>query len=115
MEKKYSRGLNAYSANPVVTCLNMESAIKKAMSEGFGFVREHNADGTSAILAWNAMLLSRDEALERYCNDADKREEINRSSHNTWIISPVEGASDIVLPFDGRIITKFVVISISSI
>ena len=85
---------------------NFEAAVAAAQRLGSTCVREHHEDGSSRILTWGEKtVMSRENALERFQFDADKRRIIELSDAENWFVSPVKKGSPLVIPLDGKIIT----------
>ena len=80
---------------------------KRAAVEGYSFIMRYSRNGDKTVIAWNARVVSKDEALEHYWNDGDKRAILNSSRAKVWIILPVEGYSDILIAFGENRVRAF--------
>lgn len=108
MKFTYGFGLNTVSAGEEAK--KFESATdcaKRAAVEGYGFIMRYSQSGDKTIIAWNARVVSKDEALELYMCDGDKRTILNSSRAQVWIILPVEGYSDILIAFGENHVRAF--------
>lgn len=100
MKFTYGFGLNTVLAGEEAKKFDSATACaKQAVAEGYSFIMRYSQKGDKTVIAWNARVVSKDEALELYMCDGDKRSQLNRSRAKVWIILPVEGFSDILIPF----------------
>ena len=102
----YSYGIDTVLADGnIKKVATATECAKQAIAEGHSFIMGYTDKGDQVVFALNkdVLVLSKEEALRRYFCDGDKRTLISTSGAKIWIVAPVVGFSDIVIPFSGRI------------
>ena len=112
----YGFGLNTVlSGEEAQKFASATECAKQAVAEGYGFIMRYAQNGNKAVIAWNARVVSKEEALELYQSDGDKRTILNRSRAKVWIILPVKGFSDILIPFGENRVRAFYAVKLEEL
>jgi hypothetical protein len=104
MEKKYIFGLAAVLEDAEAKVFSDRTeAAKEAQAAGFGFILDVTHPQEHKLIGWNIKVLSKAEALQLYACDGDKKTILKGKKESIWIVAPVKGLSDMIIPFGGKI------------
>lgn len=112
----YGFGINTVlTGEEVVKFASAAECAKQAVAKGYSFIIGYNQNGAKTVISWNARVVSREEALHHYMCDGDKRTILRSSRAKVWIICPVEGFSDILIPFGENQVCSFQAVKLDSL
>lgn len=118
MEKNmtYGYGHNVlWSEKEIQKFTSAAICAQKASASGYSFIMGYAQNGDKAIFAWNARVVSKEQALDLYWNDGDKRPFIAGSSAMVWIIIPMNGCSDILIPYGENGVRAFYAVKLDEL
>ena len=108
---EYCVGVLALEAKTEKTFYSLKEAIEEAFNKGLSFVVEFGPSGRR-ILAWESEVVKKQELIDKYPYDGDKRTILASSSDEFWLVLKTN-VSEIIIPISE--VEKFKKIDITHI